>query len=262
MNPKSSVRAVVLAAGKGSRLRSAGFDGPKVFLPVLGRTILEHQVTVLNNLGVTDVSVILGYKGDLFRDYAARIGVDAVINNEFETTNMVASLLCGGGLLDGSSDLLIIYGDVVFEEHIVRSLLVASGPVAITVDLAWKRYWQQRMSDPLSDAECLKMNESQHVVHIGGRATSFEDIEAQYIGLIYVKAEFAPLFRKEASDLVARHPGVFMTDLLQHLIDKEICVHAVPTLNGWLEFDFPADLKIDFTQFWTPSTPAHGRKPI
>ena len=255
MKHDSSVRAIVLAAGKGSRLQNARMNGPKLFLPVLGQTILEHQLTVLKSVGVPDVAVVLGYKGNVHFDHVARLGVRPFINDEFETTNMVASLLCADDLLNGSSDLLISYGDIVFEERIARDLISSSGPVSITVDLAWRRYWETRMSDPLSDAEILKMNDSRHVVRIGGRTRSFEDIQAQYIGLIHVKADFVALFWEEAGDLVARNPGVFMTELLQHLIDKGIVVQAIPTFNGWLEFDHPADLEIDFTQFWSPPTP-------
>lgn len=246
-------RAVILAAGRGTRLGPATAELPKVMMPLVGRTLLAHQRSTLRAVGVEDVHLVLGHGAAAVRADPDARGMTLWENPDYATTNMVATLLCAVAPLDGSTDLVIAYGDIVYAPGVATALLTTDAPVSVVVDLAWRDYWQARMADPLTDAETLRMDGAGRLTELGRRPDGYDDIEGQYTGLIRVRADAMPRFRDSAAALVDEDPGAYMTTLLQRLIDDGVHVQAAPVRNGWLEIDEPADLGIDLARFWTPT---------
>jgi L-glutamine-phosphate cytidylyltransferase len=239
------MRAIVLAAGEGTRLRPITLDRPKCLVPLDGRPLLLTQVGALAAAGVDDVTVLTGYRADQIR----ALGLTTIHNERYAETNMVASLMCARDRFDGSDDVLIAYGDLVYEPRLLRALVASDAPVAITVDAAWRELWSLRMDDPLADAETLKLDGDGNVVDLGKPPASYADIEGQYMGLIKVRADFAPAFvaAYDALDPAGPYDGrdrdsMYMTSFLQHLIDHLTLVAAVVVERGWLEIDTLDDL--------------------
>jgi choline kinase len=239
------VRAIILAAGEGTRLRPHTLDRPKCLVPLAGRPLLAWQLDALRAAGIEDVTVVTGYRADQVR----ALGCATVENPDFASTNMVASLMCAEQLLDGSDDVVVGYGDLVYEPRLLRALAECAAPVAITVDREWRRLWELRMADPLADAETLRLDADGNVIELGHKATSYADIEGQYMGLIGVRRAIAPklvaVYR--SLDPAARYDGrdranMYMTSFLQHLIDEVTPVRAVQVDGGWLEVDTISDL--------------------
>lgn len=240
------MRAIILAAGEGVRLRPHTIDRPKCLVPLAGRPLLTWQIGALGRAGIDDITVITGYRADMI----VASGVHTIHNPRFHDTNMVTSLMCARDLLDGSDDVLICYGDLVYESRVVRMLAESLAPIAITVDRQWRRLWELRMADPLADAETLRVDRD-HVIELGRKPTNLEEIEGQYMGLIGVKSTFAPrlVMAYDALDPLGPYEDrdrdhMFMTSFLQHLIDHVTPVAAVFCEGGWLEVDTNEDLAI------------------
>ena len=240
------MRAIVLAAGEGTRLRPHTLDRPKCLVPLAGRPLLLWQAAALHRAGVDDVTVVTGYRADQIE----ALGFATVRNERFHETNMVASLMCARSVLDGTDDVVICYGDLVYEARHVEALGACPAPVATTVDRAWRNLWALRMDDPLEDAETLRMDDNGHVVELGGKPSSYDEIEGQYMGLIGVRAPFARKFvaAYDALDPAGPYDGrsrddMYMTSFLQHLIDHVTPVAAVVVEGGWLEVDTTFDLE-------------------
>jgi L-glutamine-phosphate cytidylyltransferase len=238
-------RAIVLAAGEGTRLRPHTADRPKCLVPLAGRALLEWQLGALRAAGVERVTVITGYRSE----QVAALGVDTIHNDRFDRTNMVASLMCARALMDGAEDLVVCYGDLVYEPRVVAALVASPAPVAITIDREWQRLWELRMTDPLTDAETLRIGTDGNVSELGRKATSYTEIEGQYMGLIQVRATMAPTLVQIYDRLDPSGPydgrdrdNMFMTSFLQHLIDRGTPVAAVSVDGGWLEVDTLGDL--------------------
>lgn len=245
-------RAVILAAGRGTRLGELAADRPKVMVKLAGRTLLSHQVAALDRAGIHDVHLVLGHGADLVRRHPDTVGLTYWENPHYGTTNMVASLLCATGLFDGRTDVVVAYGDIVYEPRLVAALQEHDAPVAVVVDLAWRAYWEARMEDPLSDAETLRMGPGGRILELGSHPERYEDIEGQYVGLIRLRADAVSDFVAAARRLVVADPRAFMTTLLQRLIDAGTDVRAATVSNGWLEIDRPEDLAICTQRFWKP----------
>ncbi len=241
------MRAIILAAGQGTRLRPLTDHRPKCLVELADKSLLERQIDALHACGVTDLAVVAGYHAELID----ALGVRVLRNPDFDTTNMTATLFCARECMEGAQDLIISYGDIVYEPRVLRALLQCAAPVGVTVDRQWRRYWQARMPDPLSDAETLKVDASNRLLEVGKRPLSYDDVHAQYMGLFKVRADYVLRFINAYDDLdrESTYDGkdfanMYMTSFLQSLIDTGWHVQAVPVENGWLETDTLEDLDL------------------
>ncbi|MSV45647.1 MAG: NTP transferase domain-containing protein, partial [Actinobacteria bacterium] len=171
-------RAIILAAGEGNRLRPHTEDRPKALVPLAGKPLLEWQLEVLGRVGVSDITIATGYRADQLESYGTR----RVHNPRFDSTNMVVSLIAAREQLLSGDDLLIAYGDIIYQPNIVKALLADEADVSITIDLGWQSLWAMRMEDPLEDAETLRLDDDGNVIELGNPPKSLDEIEGQYMG--------------------------------------------------------------------------------
>ncbi len=230
------MKAFILAAGEGTRLRPLTLDRPKCLVPLRGRPLIDYQISALRECGIDDITLIGGYQSEKLQSY----GLPVVLNPCFDSTNMVHSLFCARPLLHG--DALLLYGDTAYEPRLIRSILQDTSPIAITVDLGWRTLWEGRMANPLADAETLRMNSQNQILEIGKKPTSFSQIQAQYMGLIRVSPSAWPVWIRYF-DALPDAKRICMTDFLQGLIDQGEKIQGVPVSHGWLEVDSLADLE-------------------
>lgn len=241
------MRAIILAAGEGTRLRPYTLDRPKCLVELAGRPLLAWQLDALRQAGITDITVVTGYRSEQI----APFGLATRHNPNYACTNMVGSLMCAADLFDGRDDVLIAYADIVYEPRIVRALVACTEAICTTVDQLWLRLWSMRTATPLTEAETLKMDARGDIIELGRRPTSYDEIEAQYMGLIRVRADVAPQWPAvyQTLDPAGLYDGknranMYMTSYLQYLIDHGHPVRAVPVDGGWLEVDSASDLEL------------------
>jgi L-glutamine-phosphate cytidylyltransferase len=241
------MRAIILAAGQGSRLAPYTDDRPKCLVELAGETLLSRQLSVLAAAGIDDIVLVGGYRADQL----AALPHTLVVNPDFANTNMVHSLFCAQAALDGGDDVLIAYSDIIYEGRVLRTLLAGPGDIAVAVNTDWQALWQARMDDPLSDAESLVMAPDGRLLEIGGVATDYARIQGQYMGLIKVSAALAPSLAQVYDDMArlpryagAAHGNMYLTDFLQRLCDLGWPVHGVKVAGGWLEVDSVEDLTV------------------
>lgn len=242
-------KAIVLAAGQGTRLRPLTDFIPKTMVPVKGRPIIEYQMDCFRNNGISEVHVVAGYKNDKL----VVEGIQKKLNPAYDRTNMVASLYVLKELFDGSSDIVISYGDIIFDENVLARLLSENGDqISMIYDLNWLKLWSYRMENPLSDAESFKLDGNGNVRELGKKAFNETDIEGQYIGLIHVNRNFAPRFFELYESLSGTNQlfdgkdfdNMYMTSYLQMQIDKGTPLKGVSIAGGWVEVDSVEDKEI------------------
>ena len=233
------VRAVILAAGRGSRLNPLTRDRPKSLVTLGGKTLLEWQLASLRAAGVSDIAVVRGYRGEMI-DLP---GLAYLENAEWAGTNMVHSLRCADEWLNASI-CVVSYGDIVCHPSLVSTLVDTTGEIVVAYDVLWKSLWQQRFEVPAADAETFRI-ENGWIEEIGGTVGSLDSIEGQYLGLLKLTPEGWRKIRGFLSlteEAVARNLDV--TALLGRLIQKGIKVRGTPIQGRWCEVDHVRDLRL------------------
>ncbi|UCV06666.1 NTP transferase domain-containing protein [Dechloromonas denitrificans] len=242
-------KAIILAAGEGTRLRPYTLDRPKCLVEVEGKSLLDRQLAVLATERVTEVALIGGYKAEMLK----RDGISLHLNPRYYETNMVWTLFCAEPSLEGGA--LLCYGDIVYSRQALQALLAAPGDIAVTIDLDWEVYWRARNEDPLDDAETLKLAADGRILEIGQKPKSLAEIEGQYMGLIKLSAlgarQLRQVFHESSAQgsLRGKPPEkAYMTDLLQAMIDLGYRLDSVPVRGGWVEVDTVSDLESEVTR--------------
>ena len=78
------MKAIILSAGEGSRMRPLTLTKPKTMLPVAGKPIIQYNIESLRNNGITDILLIVRYKEEMVRDYFGD-GSDFGVNITYKT---------------------------------------------------------------------------------------------------------------------------------------------------------------------------------
>lgn len=138
------MKALILAAGLGSRLAPITDKIPKSLVKVNGTPILFKQIDNLIDNGILDITVISGYKGDYLKDKVQeKYPFVKIIHSENynKTNNMYSSFLGKDSVL--GSDFLLMNADVFHDSSVISALLKNSAPNAIVVDI--NRYNEESM---------------------------------------------------------------------------------------------------------------------
>lgn len=242
------MKVIVLAAGQGTRLRPYTNDRPKCMVELAGKPLLHRQLETLEACGIeaNDIALVGGY----LKEKLNAPGVHLFVNEQFAETNMVNTLFCAEAFMDSKQDLLICYGDVVYEQRVVEELLKTEGEIVLAADKQWRRLWSLRMEDPLSDAETFKIK-SEYVAELGKKPKSYDEVQAQYMGLIKVRADKIEDFINfyHSLDNSKTYDGksfdnMYMTSLIQAMIDSGWRVRPALVNSGWLEVDSASELEI------------------
>ncbi len=233
------MRALILAAGRGERLRPLTDDRPKCLVRVGGRALLDWQLAALRAAGIIDVAIVTGWRGERVR----RRGLVRFVNRAWRRTNMVASLLCARRWL-AAAPCLVVYGDVVHHPDVLTRLAAAQDDVAISYDLAWRSLWRARFAHPEDDAESLRVTRGR-VRDIGGRVRDVARVAGQFMGLVRLTpagfARIEALLRRRSPAVVAR---LETTHLLARLVASGERIGAVAVRGRWCEVDSADDLAL------------------
>ncbi|MFS1443838.1 MULTISPECIES: sugar phosphate nucleotidyltransferase [Vibrio] len=241
-------KALILAAGQGTRLRPITNDRPKCLVPLIGKSLLDRQVETLNAEDITDIHIATGYRADQIE----ALGFQTSFNERFKQTNMVESLFSAIEFIRScKEDLILGYGDIVYHQENLKTLLACDDDIGLMVDKEWRALWSLRLENPLDDAETLVMDSEGYVIELGKKPESYERIQGQYTGLIKIKADKIPSFIAfyESLDRDVLYDGknfdnMYMTSFIQMMIDDGWKVKAAIVSNGWLEVDSVEDLEL------------------
>ena len=229
-------RAILLAAGRGSRLRELTSDRPKCLVELEGRPLVEWQIDALRSAGVEDIVLVTGYR----REQLLRFGVRTAHNPHWAETNMVHTLFCAE--VEADRPVIVSYSDIVYDPRSAAALAQDERDTVICYDLDWHDLWSRRFEDPLSDAESFRIDETGAVRDIGRTVTDITEIDGQYMGLLrFTPATFAAI--RSITDEADRRT-LDMTSLLQLLIEAQHPVYGLPVHGKWCEIDDELDLAV------------------
>lgn len=242
-------KAIILAAGQGTRLLPYTKDLPKCMVEICGKSIIEHQIEIYKSCGIKNITLVGGYKIEKLKKYKLPI----YNNLNYDRTNMLYSLFCAKALLEESHDLIISYGDILYSPKILRKLIESKKSISVVVDTNWKKYWEQRFDNIFDDAESLILKKDNQIAEIGSAANNLMNIQGQYIGLIKLnkigKEIFLEIFKNNKDGVICgkEFNEAYMTDFIQTVINSNIPVNAILTKSPWIEIDNEMDLKSKFT---------------
>ena len=245
---KNNNKALIIAAGLGSRLKKHTENLPKCMLDFGGKTLLQRQLDSYKKCGIKDISLIRGYKKEKI-NYK---GIKYFENTDYKNNNILNSIFYAEKVINGN--IIISYSDILFDSSVVERTLDTDHDISVVVDIDWRGYYVGRKDHPISEAENVIFNSNNEVEKIGKINTGKEEVHGEFIGMIKLSNRGTEIFKEHFHRLkkiywnkpfqrAKNFQKAYLTDFIQELVDIGIKVHCVIIESGWKEIDTVEDYK-------------------
>jgi len=242
------MKAIILAAGAGTRLGKYTENLPKCMLNFDGKTLLERQIETLKSCGINDIIVVKGFMPDKIQIP----DVKYYINEDYENTNMVETLFKVESEMN--DEILVCYSDILYNTDVVKKILKSNVDIGVTVDKDYWDYWTERLEKPEEDMESLIIDDDGKIVDLGDQNCSLDAASFRYVGLIKFSKNGVKALKKvyhknktkyfESNKTWMRSKSfkkAYMTCMLQAIINDGYRVDPIIISKGWIEFDTTED---------------------
>ena len=118
------MKAIILSAGEGSRMRPLTLTKPKTMLPVAGKPIIQYNIESLRNNGITDILLIVRYKEEMVRDYfgdGSDFGVNISYKTQKDFLGTANAISYGEDFIEDS--LIVLNGDIILDDEIIGEII-------------------------------------------------------------------------------------------------------------------------------------------
>lgn len=241
-------KAIILAAGQGSRLLPLTAEQPKCLIHFSGRTLLAWQVEALAAHGVSEIHVVTGFMTDLVEEELGRLTrpdleIHTCFNPFYKVADNLGSCWIARHLMD--DDFLILNGDTLIAGEIIKRVQAAEDwPITVTIDVK-----------ALYDSDDMKVSQAGGKLLAIGKMLTPEQSNAESIGFLAFRGEGTALFRDTVRAYMRTPAGV--ENWYLKIIDALAPSDKVGTLSieglDWAEVDFLNDIEIAtaLTDKWT-----------
>lgn len=219
------MKAVILAAGRGSRLKPFTDTLPKSLLPLGTTTLVHRTVGILRDLGVDDVTIVIGYMKHKFRD-AFPEGVRFETNEYYDRTDQAASLLEASKAFD--DDVLVVTGDLFCTPRVFADIIDAPSPVCVAVD---------RTQKPFDDTIEKVRFEDERIVRIGKVNVGNAEANGEFLGMTMFRREECGDALLRIQRAVGHNSRSALIHVHQDFIDQGRELGYVEVCDEWCEVD-------------------------
>ena len=245
----SIMQALILAAGMGKRLKQLTADNTKCMIKVNGVTLIDRMLHQLDQLDLTQIIIVVGYKGDSLVEYINTIPIKTNIvfveNPIYYKTNNIYSLYLAKDYLT-LDDTILLESDLIFEDAILKQLIEDPRKTLALVD----KY------ESWMDGTVVSLDEQDVILEfIPGKRFKFEDIPSYYKTLnIYKfskefsKTHYVPFLIAYSQALGNNEYYEQVLRVIVTLGDQEIKAKRL-TGQIWYEIDDIQDLDIAQSMF-------------
>ena len=242
------MKAIVIAAGEGSRMGKLTKNIPKPLVLVNGKSIIERQLSILKQNGILDIIIITGPHHEKFNFK----NVVYVNDLDYKKHDTLASLMTARDYMN--DEIIITYADQIFEEKIMESINNFSGDIGIAVDLDWEKNYVNRDQHPKSEADTVLFDKEGNILELRKNIQKPDSKIGEFAGIVKLSKKGSNILLKKLNELHKSHNGKFhnasslkqsiIPDMIQELIDSEINVEPIYVSGKWCEIDTPQDLQI------------------
>ena len=226
------MKAIILAAGIGSRISKFIDEKPKSMVDIGGMPLIRYTVDMLRSKGIEDVTIVLGYKASVIMDELRDKNVNFVYNPFYDVTNGIASMWFAREYLVEGEDTMIMSGDVYLEPEIVDELIALDKSPVLLADSARK-----------VEAD-YRYNYENGVLKKFGKDLTVEETTGECLGVAKLKGDFVATYKSHMIEMINRQcHSVWWENVLYDLASEmDIYVHDVAGAF-WAEVDFIEDYR-------------------
>lgn len=225
LSPHKVDNAIIMAAGMSSRFAPISYEKPKGLLKVKGEILIERQIRQLIEVGIKDITVVVGYMKEQFFYLQEKYGVTIITNEDYYRYNNTSTLMC---VLDKLKNTYICSSDNYFNNNVFN-------------EYEYSAYYSTVYSHGFTDEWCVKTDNKDRITNVViGDSSSWYMLGHVYFDKTFSK-EFTSLLKKDYLLESTKH--MLWEDVYIKHIDKlSMCIKKF-TEGEILEFDSLDDLR-------------------
>ena len=232
------MRAILISAGKGTRLYPLTKDMPKCLMTIgNGNMAIEQQLLTLRKVGIIDIVVVLGYMANkvenVINRYRNNMNIRIVYNPFYDISNNLISLWMAKYFMD--VDFISINGDDIFHPDVIRKLLSTKGEIVMTIDRKEKY-----------DIDDMKVVTKGQKVYKVGKKIPLDEANGESVGIIKYVGHGKDLIINKLEHMVKdrnNHNKFYLEALQKIMIDNNGISFCEIEEDKWAEIDFHIDLE-------------------
>ncbi|WP_419767658.1 NTP transferase domain-containing protein [Arcobacter sp.] len=224
------MKALIMAAGIGSRISRHLNGQPKCCVKVGGIELIKYTFELLLKKGITDIAIVTGYNEHFILDAIKEFPYKHYQNPFYDVTNSIASTWFAQDFLNEEDDLLIMNGDVFIEEKVLDILFEEKNSPLFLSD-----------SSRIEDADYKFSWENNKLTNYGKELT-LEETTGEYVGIAKVNKDDILFMKNRLNKLINKQKHVYWwEDIFYRSIDEKIVF--IKDINGtfWAEVDYIED---------------------
>ncbi|MFX0069900.1 MAG: sugar phosphate nucleotidyltransferase [Candidatus Hermodarchaeota archaeon] len=229
------MKAIILAAGLGIRLRPLTERIPKPLINIDGKTLIKRSLENLNYFKFDEILIVVGYLQDYIKKEIGsnyrNTKITYVFNPDYSNTGSMYSLSQTKDLVN--DDILLLEGDLLYDKKALECLLNSTEPNEILVA-------------PLSgsgDEVYICVNESNMLTNLGKNIKNKKDAIGELVGISKLSFDFLLNLYKKAEDNYNKNNKLYHYEEVIYELSKNYPIKCklINDLN-WIEIDNESDL--------------------
>lgn len=225
------MKVLLLAAGRGTRISRYLSGNPKCTVDIGGEKLIRYTIDLFHRKGITDIAMVLGYRGKVIEKVLAGENVQYFYNPFYDVTNSIASAWFARDFLGKGGDTLIMNADVYLQEELLDRVIACDKSPVMFADGSRKE-----------EAD-YKFRYHGGVLEKYGKELTGEDITGEYIGIGKFSQAFMPTFLRRLDEMIAtQQHSVWWENILYSMVGTDQPVY-VEEMDGlfWAEVDYVED---------------------
>ncbi|GLB24139.1 nucleotidyltransferase [Lacrimispora xylanolytica] len=225
------MQAIIMAAGKGSRLGDLTDNKPKSFMEIKGIKMIEYNIAMLHAFGIRDIIIVTGYQSERFDELTEKIdGIQCVFNPFFEMVNVLGSFFIAKDFL--RDDFVYLHADTLCDPKIFNTMLHEEGDIILPVD--YSPCDEEAMKVKVLDGKVVEIN----------KTMKCENCEGEFIGIAKLNKNVIDELNKATVQLMKEKAFTsYFEAAVQRVIDRQSFLVKSISTEGyfWSEVDFEED---------------------
>ena len=230
------MKALILAAGVSRRLYPYTYSLPKCLLEVEGKPIIHYQLEALNELGINEITIIVGYYRETLisnlKKNFPNLNFKFLINHHYFETNTAYSIYVGKAELN--SNHILMNADVIYPRELLKKIFYSEYENALAIDIK-----------PCGREEVKVIDGSEHRIVAIGKELIEKNCLGEFIGVAKLSKNFVINFLTSIEQLIkAGGENDYFEAAIQPLLNEFRVNYVDVSEFNCLEIDFIEDLKL------------------
>ena len=231
------MKAIILAAGRGTRIPQFTKNKPKCLIKIDKKTILERQINFLFKLKIKDIIIIKGFK----KEKILIKKVKYIVNKNYKKNEQLDSLFCAKS--EFTEDILILFSDIIYDFSIIKKIYnQKKNLITLAVDKNWQNRYKFRFDHPEEQADKVKINKKNNIIKIG-KKLKIEETNGEFLGIFKISKMGCKVilenYKKYQNTAIKQ-----IHDFLKFLINKCIPISSLSVQGKYMEIDTFNDYKL------------------